>query len=176
MIRKGDRGSWWRLLAPRSFDNTMDDGLVTLARQFAVKNGLSDALVCAVCEQESSWRPQATRYEPNFYRLYIEPIIVPLSLSQNEAIQRATSYGLMQVMGQTAREHGMVDPIPSMLDPAVGLYWGCKVLAYMMNRATGDAYRALEYYNGGGNPLYAGQVIGRMDKYVEPAIDLNSQP
>jgi soluble lytic murein transglycosylase-like protein len=152
-----------------------DPTLITLARQFAVKNGLNDALVCAVCEQESSWRAQATRYEPDFYKRYIVPLIAPDGLSDNEAVQRATSYGLMQVMGQTAREHGMTDPLPNMLEPATGIYWGCVVLAHFMVRAQGDAYKALEYYNGGGNPLYMGQVIARMDKYIQPAIDLTAQ-
>lgn len=145
-----------------------DPQLILLARQIAGKHGLNDALVCAIVEQESSWNPTATRYEPRFYQVYIEKLITPLSLSQDEATQRATSWGLMQLMGQVARELGFTDPIPTLCDPATGLDWGCKFFAQKLLKANGDAYAALQRWNGGGNPNYAPQVISRMDKYIQP--------
>ena len=141
-----------------------DPQLIFLARQIAGKHGLNDALVCAIVEQESSWRPESTRYEPAFYEHYI----VPLSLPVDSGKQRATSYGLMQTMLQSVVEIGYTGDGPSLCDPATGLDWGCRLFAKKLLRADGDAYKALLYWNGGANTLYPGQVIARMDKYVQP--------
>jgi soluble lytic murein transglycosylase-like protein len=141
-----------------------DPGLVTLARQIAVKHGLNDALVCAIVEQESGWQSGATRYEPAFYEHYI----VPLSLNPNEGKQRATSYGLMQTMLQSVVEIGYQGDGPGLCDPATGLDWGCRLLVKKMLRAGGDQHMALLYWNGGGNPLYPGQVIDRIPRYIQP--------
>jgi soluble lytic murein transglycosylase-like protein len=142
----------------------------TLARNLAVKHGLNDALVCAVIEQESSWNPAAKRYEPAFYTHYIRPLMMSMGLTQEEATNRATSWGLMQIMGEVARELGYTDALPDLCDPATGIEWGCRKLAQCMVRANADAYRALQFWNGGGNPNYAPQVIARMDKYIEELV------
>jgi soluble lytic murein transglycosylase-like protein len=49
------------------------DALISLARAAAAAHSLDPALVCAVCEQESSWDPFAIRYEPAFYDRYVAP-------------------------------------------------------------------------------------------------------
>ena len=71
-----------------------------LARRTAAQHGLDEALVCAVAEQESGWNPWAIRYEPGFFDRY-----VPKNLPVTEAHSRAFSWGVMQVMGQVAREN-----------------------------------------------------------------------
>lgn len=144
--------------------------LVTLARQFATKHGLNDSLVCAICEQESGWNPNATRYEPAFYTRYIQPMISDGRLTGDSTKDLATSWGLMQVMGETARESGYMGPCDQLLEPALGLEWGCRVFAKKLVAANGDAYNALLRWNGGGNPRYPQEVIDRMDKYVQAAI------
>jgi soluble lytic murein transglycosylase-like protein len=145
----------------------MNTNLIVLARQIAPKYGLNDALVCAICEQESAWDTNATRYEKGFYAHYIVPLIASQQLPEGEATGRATSWGLMQVMGQVAREHGFTGPFQQMCDdPGTGIDIGCKVFAGKLKAVAGDTYTALQHYNGGGNPLYAGQVTERIDKYV----------
>ena len=145
----------------------MNTNLITLVRQIAPKYGLNDSLVCAICEQESAWDTNATRYEPGFYSRYIVPLIASEQLSAGEATGRATSWGLMQVMGQVAREHGFTGPFQQMCDdPGTGIDIGCKVFAAKLKAAGGDTFTALQRYNGGGNSLYAGQVTDRIDKYV----------
>lgn len=100
--------------------------LIALARSTASKHALDTALVCAVVEQESSWDTHAIRYEPAFRALYV----APLKLPPTEEIARSISWGLMQVMGQVAREHGFSGKFLSALcDPATGLDIGCAVLA-----------------------------------------------
>src|SRR5579864_7225582 len=79
--------------------------LIALARATAEAHQLDAALVCAICEQESAWNPWAIRYEPAFFAHYIAPQLDAGKLSITEAQARAISWGLMQVMGQVAREH-----------------------------------------------------------------------
>src|SRR5580658_985408 len=100
--------------------------IVALARTIASVHGLDSALVCAVVEEESAWDPHAIRYEPGFRASYVAPLNLPCT----EEIARSISWGLMQVMGQVAREHGFQRPFLSALcDPSAGLTIGCIVLA-----------------------------------------------
>lgn len=135
----------------------------SLAAKYAAKWGLETELVCAVIEQESSWNPWSTRPEEQFYQHYV----VPLGLSWGTGIQRAMSWGLMQLMGQVARELGFVGPFLSELcDPDTGVDWGCKKLADCMKRANNDETAALLRWNGGSNAQYPAQVIARKAKYI----------
>src|SRR5580704_10910371 len=121
---------------------------LSLARDAAAKHSLDPALVCAVVEQESAWDAHAIRYEPAFRTRYV----APLGLPPTEEIARSISWGLMQVMGQVAREHGFAGKFLSALcDPATGLDTGCAVLAAKLAAAGGDAARALALWNGGAN-------------------------
>src|SRR5690348_850750 len=80
--------------------------LIALARAAAERHHLNAQLVCAVIEQESGWNAWAIRYEPAFYERYVAPQRTSGALtSDTEARARAFSWGLMQVMGQVAREH-----------------------------------------------------------------------
>jgi len=137
--------------------------LLALARATASRHALDPALVCAVVEQESSWDPQAIRYEPAFRTRYV----APLGLPPTEEIARSISWGLMQVMGQVAREHGFAGKFfTSLCDPAAGLDIGCQVLGAKLSAAGGDdVSRALLLWNGGANPQYAPEVLARLAKY-----------
>jgi soluble lytic murein transglycosylase-like protein len=84
--------------------------LISVARTAAIAHSLDPALVCAVCEQESAWNPYAIRYEPGFLARYVAPIFTAGKISATEAYARSFSWGLMQVMGQVAREHGFGVP------------------------------------------------------------------
>lgn len=133
-----------------------------LAVAAAKSHGLDPVLVCAVVEQESNWVPWAIRYEPAFYKRYVQP----LGLSDTESFARSFSWGLMQLMGQVSRELGFNGHLASLCDPAVGLEWGCRHLANKLKDVNGDVHMALQRWNGGGNPDYADQVMARMSKYV----------
>jgi soluble lytic murein transglycosylase-like protein len=140
----------------------MDPTLIALARSAAAAHSLDAALVCAVVEQESSWNARAMRYEPFFRTRYV----ARLGLSPTEEIARSISWGLMQVMGQVAREHGFDGRfLTALCDPETGLDIGCAVLAAKLASAAGDTTRALQLWNGGANPDYAAQVLDRAAKY-----------
>ncbi|HEY0701639.1 MAG TPA: lytic transglycosylase domain-containing protein [Candidatus Acidoferrales bacterium] len=142
-------------------ENSSSD-LIGLARSAAVRHALDPALVCAVIEQESAWDPHAMRYEPGFRLRYVAPLRLPPS----EEIARSISWGLMQVMGQVAREHEFTGKFLSALcEPDAGIEIGCRVLAAKLAGASGDVSRALQLWNGGANPGYAAQVLARLTAY-----------
>lgn len=163
--------------------------LLALARTIAENHALDPALVCAVVEQESAWDAHAIRYEPAFRTRYV----APLGLPPTEEVARSMSWGLMQVMGQVAREHGFSSKFLSPLcNPAAGLDLGCTVLVSKFTAAAAQARkttqppdtniapaqtqapvtygddliaRALQLWNGGGNADYASEVLARLPKY-----------
>lgn len=139
--------------------------LISLAKKIATVQGLDPALVCAVCEQESAWRPWVTRYEPAFLSRYVKPEN-PDYPTQDETA-KAYSWGLMQVMGLTAREHGYRDELEDLLMPELAIGIGCRVLKGKLAGKGGDVARGLLAYNGGGNMLYPKEVMARMAKYEE---------
>ncbi len=143
------------------------DRLIGLARKIAAEHHLYPELVCAICEQESAWDPWAIRYEPAFHKRYVEPLWLKAAVrTETEAQARAISWGLMQVMGQTAREHGFLGRFLSELcDPALALEIGCRVLALKLAAARGNVEKALLLWNGGANSDYPRQVLARAEKY-----------
>jgi soluble lytic murein transglycosylase-like protein len=138
-----------------------------LVAPIAAQYALAPALVCAVCEQESAWNAGDVRFEPGFLKEYV----LKLNLPDLVALDRATSWGLMQIMGQTAVELGYVGLPSNLRDPATGVQFGCKKLAKCMDLHPGDLNAALEAYNGGGKldgwhpATYAAEVQARMSQY-----------
>ena len=144
---------------PPNSDHT---ALIALARAAAAQHSLDPALVCAIVEQESAWDPHAIRYEPAFRTRYVSP----LGLAPTEEVARSISWGLMQVMGQVAREHGFTaKSLAALCDPATSLAIGCAVFAAKLRTSTNDAVHALALWNGGANTAYASQVLARVPHY-----------
>ena len=138
-----------------------------LGKKYGTKYLIDPALVCAVVEHESSWNPWAMRYEPMFFDHYIQPLLNNNTIhTMTEAIGRATSYGLMQTMGQVAREFGFQGKFLCQLcDPEISLDFGCKKLVKCLDSSNGDIEKALLSYNGGGDPNYPNAVMQLMQKY-----------
>lgn len=134
------------------------------ARTTATAHGLDPALVCALVHHESgNWKPWAARYEPGFYGRYVATI---QGISETEKTLRATSFGLCQVMGQTARELGFNgDYLTELLDPVTNLEFGCRKLARCMDRHGGNVKEALLCYNGGGDKGYPDRVLQHLSRY-----------
>ena len=146
---------------------TVPTQLLLLARKAATAQSLDPSLVCAVIEQESGWNPWAIRYEPLFFSKYVASLYTNNKISATEAYARGFSWGLMQVMGQVARETGFDALFLSALcDPEQGLAIGCKVLRKKFDAMAGDTTRALLAWNGGANSTYAAQVIARRAHYL----------
>jgi soluble lytic murein transglycosylase-like protein len=111
--------------------------LTGLARIKAGEHGLPPQIVLAVCSVESAWNPWAVRYEPGFERRYLQGGVErfrPCSVD-TERTMRATSWGLMQVLGQVARELGCREPYLSALcDPVLAVEYGCLALSRLKGR------------------------------------------
>ena len=84
------------------------------------------------------------------------------SAAQEWACQRS-SWGLMQIMGATAREQGFRgNYLTELCDPWVNIEYGLKHLwNYAFQKGNRSTVDALQRYNGGGNKDYAGDVIGK---------------
>lgn len=147
--------------------------IVALAQATAMKYGLDPALICAICEQESgdrkpdpqtgreAWNTWAIRHEPAFEAKYIKP----LHLMDTEEVARAISWGLVQIMGESAREIGYTGHLAQACDPAVGLDLGVRWFKRKLQQAGGDISKALLLWNGGGDETYDEKVLARVDKY-----------
>jgi soluble lytic murein transglycosylase-like protein len=114
-----------------------------------------------VIEQESEWNPWAIRAEPAFDEKYVRP----LHKTPTEEWARSISWGLMQLMGESARERGYDGDLAALCDPEIGVPWGCAHLKWKIDHAGGDVARGLQAWNGGGNPNYASEVLARVSKY-----------
>lgn len=134
-------------------------------------NQLDPRLVAAVILQESSGEPDGPpRLEQAFFRRYVwpnranligfVPTTIPLHL---ELIARASSWGLMQVMGQVAREIGFKnEALSDLAHPVVNITYGCLHLKRKILRG-GTIEAGLQLWNGGGNKHYAGEVLARVE-------------
>ena len=152
----------------------------------ALAHGLDPTLILAICQQESSFRHDVARLEQGFYVRYTEPD----KLATTTEILLASSYGLMQTMGQILREHGYFEffkdyhngaiteqikdslgevPIVKainayMVRPAWQVEWGCIHFKKKLDLARGDIRKALLFWNGGWAPNYPDEVLA---KYVK---------
>lgn len=115
----------------------MDTQINSLISQVAARFGLASELVAAFVQTESGGNAWASRFEPAFLDKYIGSKVATFGAVslETERMSRATSYGLMQVMGQVARERGFTGSFLTQLcDPETGLSYGCMHLASMRDR------------------------------------------
>jgi soluble lytic murein transglycosylase-like protein len=107
---------------------------------------LNADMIEGFCMTESSGNPLATRYEPAFYKKYI----VPMNLPEDEGRGRATSYGLMQIMGEVAREYGFKGKFEELFTPETGLEYALKHLTHFIRKYnTKGLDYAIASYNAG---------------------------
>lgn len=141
------------------------DELIALAKQIAAARGVEPAVICGICERESSWNPWAIRYEPDFFKKYVAGQFTNFKISATEAYARAFSWGLGQVMGQCARELGYRGELAQLCDPATGLDWLSQEILHKLRVNQGNIAAALLAYNGGSNKDYAKEVLELAAKY-----------
>jgi Transglycosylase SLT domain len=149
--------------------------LVMMAYDAADRHGIGRPLVCAVCEEESgkrdapnggkeTWDPNAIRFEPAFESKYIKPSNP--NMPTTEELTKAVSFGLMQIMGEVARERGFTGKfLTGLCDPDTGLEFGCRQLRACIDAANSDPNETLLRWNGGADLFYPTRVMDRMAKY-----------
>lgn len=108
---------------------------------------IEPSLLMAFCQVESSCRPFATRYEQHTTR-YIQEAYKWARASgitaETEQVHQLTSWGLMQVMGFTARDMGFSGNLPELCLPEVGIEYGARYLKLLQKRF-GKAEAVLEF-------------------------------
>jgi hypothetical protein len=133
-------------------EQRIEDLVVTMAASYQ----LPAVIVRAMTLHESvGGITYATRFEQGFYDRYVKNLKIefrPAGCSlATERIQRATSWGLMQIMGQTARERGFRGWHAELIVPEVGLEWGCRYLRWLVDLylVDGDWPTVMRAFNGG---------------------------
>lgn len=145
----------------------MTSPLIPLAKKIATAEGCDPVLIAAMIEQESAWQPWAIRYEPAFMARYVAKLYTTGEVkTATEAYGRAFSWGLLQTLGQVAREHGFDGPLAQLCDPQTGVSVGCRVWLNKLKMAKGDVHQGLLYWNGGSAKEYADQVLARKIRYL----------
>ena len=126
--------------------------LQQMATEEAHAAGVSPRLVHAVVRAESSWRPQAHRYEPKHYARRIQGNPRYMSMPwYSQPTRIAASYGLMQLMYKTALGLGFPKTTPpeALYDPRLNLRLGSRLLATLSRQYGGNLRDILAAYNSG---------------------------
>ena len=102
----------------------------------AVKFCLPEWLICGIIATESGGDNWAVRFEAAFRAHYVPDQCQVFGAShETERTTRACSWGLMQIMGQVAREYGFKGEfLPELCDPATGMEYGCRHLVRFRDR------------------------------------------
>lgn len=102
---------------------------------------LDPYIVGAMIQVESAGNTWAIRYEPKWdHFLNARDWASKIGCTEvTEEKGQATSWGLMQVMGTVAREHGFDEWFPALCEPSQGVKYGCMHL-----RKKADQYHNIE--------------------------------
>lgn len=120
-----------------------------LIDKWCTQIGVSQSLVMAVIQMESGGNAGAKRYEPGYFRAYVETNPKWLKVSRETGIPLqsiATSYGLMQMMFATSWGYGCKS-VEQAQDPSQSIRFGTAHLKTLLDKyPIGEALAA---YNGG---------------------------
>jgi len=119
-------------------------------KKYAKKHELPAQLINAIIQVESSGNQFAIRYEKDYRWLFNPENYVKGTITlDTEKTAQKTSWGLMQLMGATARELGFDKTFLSeLLDVDTNLNYSCKFLKQLKDRY-GDMEKAIAAYNAG---------------------------
>jgi len=133
--------------------------LVAMASEPPPPNPRSRA-VCAVVEQESDGTRGPCVPSQAFFAKYVARSTPQSRSSASEPTPDGFSWGLMQVMGQVAREHGFDSPIPHPRC-ATGTGSGDRLQSLVENSTPWrrTPHRGLLAWNAGANLAYPAQVL-----------------
>ena len=155
--------------------------ITDIVMEAARKHSLSPQLVAAIIYQESKGNVYAYRFEPNFFkRLDLRPRnlmaghIPEFPSLANEKRARAVSYGLMQILGETARVMGFKNQyLLALIEPKTNVNLGCAYLKKLMEKAKARGLegrkqerQALLWYNGGGDKTYPDKIFSHIESLV----------
>lgn len=145
--------------------------LYQLIKQKAGENNLDPAIIFGIIATESSFDVHAIRYEANSTNKVLPGKYAKINniTVVTESLTQQFSYGLMQVMGSTARWIGYTGPLPGLFIPEVNLEWGCKYLVYLTTLYVGIPTSMIAAYNAGSARFDSKGVLVN-HKYVEKVL------
>lgn len=108
-------------------------------------------LLTAIVMKESSWQPNAVRYEPNYAWVCDVKTFAKKNNSseQTEQMLQMTSWGYCQVMGAVAREYGFQGWLTELVNPELNLKYGARHLKNYLTKHPGGINDAISAYNQG---------------------------
>lgn len=132
-------------------------------------------LIAAVIQVESGGVTWRLRAEPTFAYLNApERWAKRLGITKETEIAcQKMSWGLMQVMGGTARDIGYEDHISELVEPEIGVYWGTVYLARQLKKYQ-TVKGAVAAYNAGSLRIGKdGKIVNQ--SYVDKVMALLSE-
>lgn len=145
----------------------------------ATEYKLDPKIITCIILQESGGDTYAIRYEPGFFKRYIEKLTketatgyIPKGISwETEKNARCISFGLGQIMGETARSIGKykAESLAQLCNPVDNIDMLCRILTFYLTREKFNLTNALASYNAGSprfeaGQLYAKKVLTRLEK------------
>ena len=131
-----------------------------LIDKWCTQIGVSQSLIMAVVQMESGGNAGAKRYEPGYFRAYVETNPKWLKVSRETRIPLqaiATSYGLMQMMLATAWGYGCKS-VEQAQDPSQSIRFGTAHLKTLLDKyPIGEALAAYNGGDGGASQYRAGK-------------------
>jgi len=166
--------------------------VLSLCKKYAAPAGIDPLTFLALIQRESSFNEAVPpRLEPAFAKRYT----FKQDLATSSEVLLACSYGLTQMMGQSLLERGYFKyfigwhnakyPLSTPLtifdsqmaickgvdqyaiEPEWHVEWGVKHFLTKLAFAKGDVHKALQAWNGGGNPHYADEVFTFREQLVK---------
>lgn len=158
------------LLMSINTNKSFPPSVAPIIKRAAMEHDVNIDLLCAVIHQESGGNPWASRFEPAFFDKYIKgkkPKELPgyfpplkVQTPQTENFNRSRSFGLFQIMGNTARLYGFNgDFLDALFDIPTNIDLGAKILSDLLKKNDNDTKKALLAWNGGGNKEYPDKVM-----------------
>ena len=153
----------------------------TMSKEASIEYGVfvDPNVINAIIIVESSGNPYAVRFEPSFLKWLRRRITLTKKTPtlETEYYLRSTSFGLGQIMGQTARELGFNGLyLTELCDPEINIKYLCKYFAKLLNRYRGEVLWAISAYNAGSakqtsagefvNQHYVNKVQTQLNKHT----------
>ena len=156
--------------------------LAPIVNRVSLAHQLRPDIVMCIILQESQCDPFAWRHEEAWYERNMShqtreslsgwtPRQTELPSLYDEKLQRSCSFGLMQVLGDTARWCAKANYpfLTALCDPEIGVEVGCRILSYYLGLHKDDYQKAVAAYNAGdpnssAGKAYAQKIFNRHQK------------
>lgn len=117
------------------------EAIIRLAGSECIRQNIPTAAILAIIATESSFRPEAMRYEQHwsyFHSVEIHAMRLKITTETERQLQKF-SFGCGQLMGAVLREHGFEDALPMALEPTINIKYCVQHFKKFM-----DKYNRLE--------------------------------